>query len=482
MSKSITRRELEQTCCNPIPLPHYPRGRQCRDKARTGGWMHPWRADFRETADPSVLYHDGKWILYPSCGMAYVTEDFIHWQHRPVTPLDDVGYAPTVVPFRGKFLLTACGAGLWMSDSPLGPFECLGPMQLPEGGALAGALYWNDPMLFADEDGALYGYWGLGKGGIKGALLDPEHPNRMQTVPKVLFEFDPSHVWERFGECNEDRNSSFVEGAWMLKHGRRYFLTYAAPGTEWRNYGMGAYVSESPLGPFRYQPRNPILRDPEGLVNGVGHGCLVRGPRDTLWAFYTCLVRNLHNFERRCGLDPAGFDAEGNLFVLGASDTPQWAPGVREHPELGNEAGLLPLGVNRIAQASSYVPGREPSYALHDSLRTFWQAAPDDAQPWLVCDLWSRFRMGACRIHWAEPGLDYDNDILPGPVQYRLEVSDDGQAWRTALDRTRSQEDLLVDYQVFEPVVAQWFRLVITGHARGIAPAILNLTLFGESE
>lgn len=43
---------------------------------------------------------------------------------------------------------------------------------------------------------------------------------------------------------------SCPEGAWMLKHRGRYWLTYSAPGTN-PMYCMGAYVGEGPLGPFR---------------------------------------------------------------------------------------------------------------------------------------------------------------------------------------------------------------------------------------
>ena len=82
--------------------------------------------------------------------------------------------------------------------------------------------------------------------------------------PRLLFGFDPEHAWERLGDWNEDPTQSWVEGPWMLKHNGTYYLTYCAPGTEWRSYAMGTYTSRQPLGPFAYPPRNPILRDTEG--------------------------------------------------------------------------------------------------------------------------------------------------------------------------------------------------------------------------
>ena len=53
----MTKIDVTKTYCNPIPLPDYPLGRNCFNT----GWKH--RADFRETADPTVIYEDGKWYL-----------------------------------------------------------------------------------------------------------------------------------------------------------------------------------------------------------------------------------------------------------------------------------------------------------------------------------------------------------------------------------------------------------------------------------
>lgn len=467
--------------CNPLPIPDYPRGSWSHRKEPDYLWIDPAKPDFREMADPSVLHYDGKWYLYPSCGMAWTSDDMVNWEHHRIEPYD-CGYAPTVVKFRDQFLLTACGTGIWQANHPLGPFHEIGSVLLPDGTSLQGNdpfPSWRDPMLFADDDGKLYGYWGLGKPGIFGVELDPSQPNRMRTLPQRLFGFDPAHIWERFGEYNENKTISYVEGAWMVKINGIYYLTYSAPGTSCRTYAMGCYVGEKPLGPFRYQSRNPILAGRGGLVNGPGHGCIVRGPKNTLWAFYTCTVRNINVYERRIGMDPAGFDADGNLYVAGASETPQWAPGVLLNPELGNDAGLTIVNVCASARASSYLPGREPCYAVDNSLRTFWQADPADPHPAIWCQMFGSFRISAMRICWAEPGLNYDGGVMPGPFQYRLEYSSDGETWAIALDRTGNRQDLLVDIQAFAPVTASWARLVVTGHPRGICAGILQWTLFG---
>ncbi len=471
---------FRNTYCNPLPLPNYPRGRACRDKTVQGwGWTTSVRHDFRETADPSVLFHDGRWYLYPSCGMAWVSADFRTWQHHPMN-IDDVGYAPTILKFKDRFYLTACNAPLYVADTPLGPFREIGSFLDCQGRPIEG---WGDPMLFADDDERIYAYWGCGGPGIFCAELDSHQPNRCLTSPQLVIRFDPAHTWECYGTANEDPTTCWIEGAWMVKIEGRYFLTYSAPGTQFRTYAFGVYVADSPLGPFHYQQRNPILRDPDGLVQGPGHGCIVRGPRNTLWAFYTCLIRNYHVFERRTGLDPAGLDANGNLFVKGASDFPQWTPGLVDVPETGNYAGLLPITIDRIARASSEAPGRTALYAVDNSVRTWWEAAPNDPRPWIEVDGEAIFNLAAIRLLWAEPQLDYELGRIPGPFQFHVEVqATDGGPWTCALDCTDNREDLLIDYRVLPvPLPARRIRLTITGWPQGMTPALLELTAFGTS-
>ncbi|MEL7087777.1 MAG: family 43 glycosylhydrolase, partial [Planctomycetota bacterium] len=312
------------TYCNPLPLPNYPRGRYADGghDAEYDGWRTGVRRDFRETADPSVLYEDGRYILYSSAGMAWTSDDGgATWQHRPIEPYD-IGYAPTVVKHAGRYLLTACHASIWVGDNPLGPFEELGPIRTADGGELEPAEKFYDPMLFSDDDGRLFVYWGLADDGIKGVELDAADPTSAVSDRAVMFAYDPAHVWERYGEFNEDASKSFVEGPWMLKAAGQYYLTYTAPGTEFASYAMGAYVADAPLGPFRYQSHNPICASRHGLIRGAGHGCVIHGHADQLWAFFTCGAQTAHNFERRVGMAPARIDGHGELRVGPVSECP----------------------------------------------------------------------------------------------------------------------------------------------------------------
>ena len=245
---------------------------------------------------------------------------------------------------------------------------------------------------------------------------------------------------------------------------------------------MGAYVSDRPLGPFVYQSHNPISGRRDGLVRGPGHGCIVVGPRGTLWAFYTCTVRVKHLFERRIGMDPAGIDADGNLFVQSASAVPQFMPGHLPHPEAGNEAGLLPFNHARAVAASSFAPGRTPDYAVDDYMRTWWQPAQGDREPWLVSSWPSTCEAAAVRLLWTEEGLDYDAGRGPGPVRYIVETSADetGDAWQVAVDACANAEDLLIDYRTFAPRPARRARLRIVGVPPGLTIGVTDFSLFGR--
>lgn len=320
-----------RTYCNPLSLPNYPVGRLCREITNgrpSDDWM--WRLgyqeQFRELADVSALWHEGKWILYPSVDMAWISEDNGGtWKHAPLN-VRDLGYAPTIVKHRNQFLLMASDSPLYVASSPLGPFRELGKIELQFAASMPPPI---DPMLFSDSDQRLYYYWGCSpSGGIWGVELDRDQPTQVIGRPQELIPFRPDRFpWEAVGEWNQNPNRGWVEGAWMLKHNGRYYLTYSAGGTENRTYAMGCYWGDSPLGPFHPQKRNPILRTVDGLITGVAHGCIVPGPNDELWAFYTIRASVVHAFERRLGMDRAYFDSDGELYVRGATSLPQWLPG-----------------------------------------------------------------------------------------------------------------------------------------------------------
>ncbi len=483
-----------RTYCNPLPIPAIPRG--------TDGWFdHETKPatvagpDYRSISDPTVLYHGGRWYLYPSYGMAYVSDDFVTWKHVPTEPRC-MKYSPAIIPWDGRFLLTGWGCPLYVGDSPLGPFSLLGDFVRPDGTHFKP----TDPALFRDDDGRIYLYWfGTRSTPYRrihcthtlGAELDRRDPRRLLGEPVVIHEMAPQrNWWERYGQYNQDTRFGWVEGQHMLKVGGRYYMIYSSAGTQFGSYAMAAYRSdEGPLSGFVCQTNNPITFKRHGLVNGAGHGCIERGPGGTFWAFYTCTVSYAHVFERRIGMDLIAINHDGELWAPhGVTETPQYGPGVVPDAATGsNDPGLYPLTTYMLhkATASSAVPGRDPLYALDESPLTWWEPQPDDPAPRLEVSLDAPYITEACRLFWRDRGLDYDHGAAPGPYRYLLEGRPDNgrDEWVTLLDCRANDTDYNIDYRTFPPVVCEAVRLTITGWPEGLQPpGVIGFTVFGRRE
>jgi xylan 1,4-beta-xylosidase len=470
------------TYCNPISLPDYPLGRLARDvtvgaptPSNDSLWLVDRQQQFRELADVSVLWHEGTWYMYPSVDMAWVSKDGgATWQHHPLN-VRDIGYAPTIVKHKGKFLLMASRSSVYTADAPLGPFQEIGPIKLPKG--LPGQ---TDPMLFSDDDGRLFYYWGCSPTqGIFGVELDANDPTRVIGKPANLIAFEPDKSpWQRVGDWNEQPARGWIEGAWMFKRNGMYYLTYSAAGTENRMYAMGCAVSKSPLGPFVPQKNNPILRSTTGLITGTGHGCVVEGPHDSLWAFYTVKAAVAHGFERRLGMDPATIGEDGELHVNGPSSLPQRLPMASKGVE---PTGWMPLNAGLRTVGSSDAPNLSGRLAVDDDLRTWWQPAADDKTPTLTSHLTTpNAVVRAVRVIWRDVGLNTKQGAGSGPFRYRVEVQTAADMWTTVIDRSRSTEDLLIDYRECLPTPGTAARLVIVGAPTGITPGVAEFTVFGE--
>lgn len=466
---------------NPLPLPDYPVGRLVRDLAPgkpnedAGLWLAEKTEQYRELADPTGLWFEGKWYLYPSCDMAWVSADQGRtWEHHPLN-VRDIGYAPTVVQQHGRFLLMASDSDIYAGPTPLGPFTSLGKLVMP---AIKGLPTQIDPMLFADDDGRLFYYWGCtARSGIWGVELDAANPTHLLGEPKELIPFQPdTYAWERVGSSNQNPNTGWMEGAWMIKHDGRYTLTHSSGGTQYRTYAMGAYTSASPLGPFAPQKRNPIFRTTDGLVTGTGHGSIVRGPGDRLWVFYTVFAGVVHGFERRVGLDLVQVDEAGELYVPHATSTPQPLP---------NSTTAEPwpaLNESEPTFGSSSAPNSAGRFAADNSMMTWWLPAAGDSEPTLTTQFTGRAVIRGARVIWRDVGLDTTSGKNPGPFRYRIEAETAPNVWTTMIDRSASTEDLLIDYRECAPTSATRARLVELGHPPGIQPGVAEFTVFGVPE
>ena len=152
----------------------------------------------------------------------------------------------------------------------------------------------TDPDLFIDDDGQAYLFWGSSNVyPLRGKKLNKDDRFLIEGETVELFGLDmPKHGWERFGENHTDTVlGGYMEGAWLTKHDGKYYMQYAAPGTEFNVYADGVYVADSPLGPYKYQSHNPVSYKPGGFMNGAGHGSTLVGPVATIGISPLCLSR-----------------------------------------------------------------------------------------------------------------------------------------------------------------------------------------------
>jgi hypothetical protein len=435
------------TWCNPLPL--------ASEVPSNGG--------VRSLADPHVLKVGRDYYLYATGGAAWVSSDLCDWAYRPVQPLTT---APAMIELGGIYYLIDNASVLYAAPGPLGPWTSKGPILDGRGKASRFA----DWMFFRDDDGRVFVYHnsqaGIGTDGIFVTEVDLV-AGRTKGPTQSCFAYDPGHVWEHRGDDNADASSSWLEAGWMTKRAGRYHLQYSAPGTEFVSYAVGVYTADSPLGPFRYDARSPLLSDNGHLMRGPGHHTVFTGPDGELFALYHVLVRNEHAFERRLALDRVSFDRQGRMVFEGPTETPQWAPASGRR----GDAGLANLAAGAAAKADSAAPTGSPSGAIDGSWGTWWEPADAKTGHWLRLDLGRAARVHALRVTFYGSG----------PNAYRIETSSNGLSWTPAVDQTASVTARDVAYHVVArpPSGTRHVRLTLTGAPNGGPVRVIELTPFG---
>jgi hypothetical protein len=459
-----------------------------------------------------VVREANRYYLFASGGAAWVSSDLVNWKYQAVEVRGGrLPTAPHVFKYNGAFYMSGNDAPLYKASDILGPYELLGSWKDEKGGPWKGVAAnghaWQgafDVDIFVDENNKPYLYYpGRSTTGIFVVPLRPDDLTTFAAAPKHLFGFQPAHRWERWGESNEYSHEAWIEGPWTFKRNGIYYLEYSGSGTQWLSYATGVYTARSPVGPFTYAPGNPLLRKTTGIVTGPGHGCAVQGPDGNWWQFYTIVLANPPG-GRRLGMDPIGFDANGNMFVH-TSETPQWGPGVVANPARNGDSGSLPLTINKLrnlnqhGQFSSQRPGHDAAYALDNSNGTWWEPAENDAQPSLTIDLGSTtefqteqlFTVDSSRIEFvAGRGGFGGRGQQPGPpptgsvaFRYKIEASRDGQSFTTILDKTGNNVTRYTEFDELPPTQCRYVRLTITDwpHISNSPLGIMEFTVFGKA-
>lgn len=274
-----------------------------------------------------------------------------------------------------------------------------------------------------------------------------------------------------------------MEGASMTKHNGKYYLQYAAPGTQFNVYADGAYIGETPLGPFEYMKNNPYSFKPGGFATGAGHGITVQQTNGQYWHFATVALASNSHWERRLAMFPTYFDKDGLMYTITSyGDYPLFGP---DHPtKAGLHTGWMLLSYKGITTVSSSqmqvrkststdgefditeMPLEKNSdgeiltkLLTDESPKSFWVAEANDDEQWVEIEMLAPGDIYAFQLNFHDQDSEIYTRVEGLRHRFSVEVSEDGKQWKTVVDRSNSFEDTPNAYTPLnEPVRAKYVR------------------------
>ncbi len=439
---------------------------------------------YRSGADPAVIEFRGEYYMFVTRSFGYWhSTDLVNWNFiKPQQWFFEGSNAPTAFNYKDSLVYFAgdpagYGSILYTDDPKSGKWTPTA--------SISNNL--QDSELFIDDDGKTYLYWGSSNVyPIRVKELNKDDRMLETGVKKDLINLEEEeHGWERFGENNfhPTIKEGYMEGASMTKHNGKYYLQYAAPGTQFNVYADGVYIGETPLGPFTYMKSNPMSFKPGGFTNGAGHGITVKQTNGQYWHFATMALASNSHWERRLCMFPTYFDNEGLMHSNTAyGDYPRFGPC---HPtKAGEHCGWMLLSYKGKTTVSSSMMQIVKSTATDNDYditemplekddageilaevltdenpKSFWVADANNNQQWVKIEMLNPGNIYAFQLNFH----DYESGIYTRVEGLRhrfiLEVSEDGKKWETVVDRSNSYKDSPNAYIVLnQPVKARFVR------------------------
>ncbi|AEU37327.1 glycoside hydrolase family 43 [Granulicella mallensis MP5ACTX8] len=246
---------------------------------------------------------------------AFSSPDLVHWtKHKDVLDIRNVSWAayaiwaPTAIHLNGKYYLFFAandiqksdtflgGIGVAVSDQPGGPFvDALGK---PLIGEFHNGAQPIDPMVYKDDDGSIYFYYG-GQGHCNVARLSPDLKSVIPMKDGSMYK--------------EITPGNYVEGPFMIKRKGVYYFMWSEGDWGDSSYGVAYGKSNSPTGPF--ERIGKILGTDPAIANGPGHHSVVQIPGTDDWyiVYHRHPLGTTGPNERVMAIDSMHFDAEGNI-------------------------------------------------------------------------------------------------------------------------------------------------------------------------
>ncbi|MEY3059618.1 MAG: hypothetical protein RL000_970 [Bacteroidota bacterium] len=472
----LTSDAQQKTYCNPInidygytPIPNF------------STWGR-----HRATADPVIVNYKGDYYLFSTNQWGYWwSSDMSNWNFvskkflRPWHNVYDELCAPAVGIVGDTMLVFGSTYSknftLWMSTDPKS--NDWKPLidSLDIGG-------W-DPAFFTDDDGRFYMYNGSSnRWPLYGVELDRKTFQPIGTRKEMYGLESWRYGWHRFGENMDDTFlDGFLEGAEMVKHNGKYYLQYAAPGTEFSGYADGVAVGDGPLNFFQNQS-DPLSLKAGGFARGAGHGATFQDNQKKYWHVSTMVVAVKNNFERRLGIWPAGFDKDDVMYCNTAfGDYPHYLPGDMIDHSQTRFTGWMLLNYKKPVQVSSTLGSMyNANNAVDESIKTYWSAATSNKGEWLQTDLGNVSTVNAIQINYADQDAVFLGKTLDQYHQYILYYSVDGKKWQVLVDKSANKKDVPHDYiELEKPIQARYIKMENIRVPSGKF-AISGLRIFGN--
>lgn len=433
----------------------------------------------REAADPVLEYYKGKYYLFASkSGGYWSSTDLRTWDFIPCTSIATIeAYAPTVVVWRDTLY--------YMGSGQPRIFRTANPDEDRWEEIETKLIYpGTDFAFFRDDDERMFLYWGCSNvDPIVGVEVDPTDGFRALGTPDTLILHNhEQYGWEEPDKGKRKGKAGYNEGPCITKYKGKYYLQYAAPGTEFRIYGDGVYVGDSPLGPFTYEQNSPYSFKPGGFIAGAGHGHTFLDKYGNYWHVATMTISVRHMFERRLVLLPVWFGADDRMYAHSAmADYPVSIPDRKVDFATDDRwTGWNHLAYRKAVTASSETPGYEAALAVDERVETWWAAASGDPGEWLQIDLGRQMRVEAVQINFADhlfansPEQSYVN------YRYHIESSADALGWEPLIDRRENLRDAPHELVVLPRGVTTRYLRITNDKAMEGRFSLSGLRVFGE--
>jgi len=245
---------------------------------------------------------------------AFSSPDLVHWEkHANVLNVEYVAWAsfavwaPSTIEKDGKYYLffgandvhegEVGGIGVAVADSPAGPFkDAIGH---PLIGDIHNGAQPIDQMVFRDDDGQYYMYYGGWK-----------HCNVVKLAPD-LKSIVPFPDGELYKEITPDPD--YVEGSFMVKRNGVYYLMWSEGEWTGPDYRVAYGRSHSPFGPFKSE--GTILQQDTTIARGAGHHSVVNIPGTDDWyiVYHRRPLGDDDGNHRQLAIERMVFNADGSI-------------------------------------------------------------------------------------------------------------------------------------------------------------------------